>query len=95
MEFLRANSFYIIMLLIVVGVMIFNAYSRRPQKDVHKCPKCESTDVLEIGQETKDSSTLIQGNQIGADVRLQLDLDLRLRCKKCGNNFHKRVKRSY
>lgn len=83
------------MAIIFIGVVVFNMYNRRPMKDVHKCPKCESTDVLEISHETKDSSTLIQGNQIGADVRLQLDLDLRLRCKTCGNDFKKRVKRSY
>lgn len=89
---------FIILLVIFFGVLFFNIYTKVRKKEIHECPKCKSTDVLELGHETDGSRTVIPnggGSPAGGDVRLQLDLDLELRCKACGHGFRKKVTRTY
>ncbi|MFT5194103.1 MAG: hypothetical protein ACI9EW_000357 [Cellvibrionaceae bacterium] len=98
MSFLVNNSIFVVLILIFLGTLIFNIYSKQRQKEVHHCPKCDSTDVIETGHSTRTSRTVIPsggGSPAGGDVRLQLDLTLDLRCKACGNGFRKDVTRTY
>ncbi|MEM8859024.1 MAG: hypothetical protein AAGD96_11930 [Chloroflexota bacterium] len=94
------NSLAIFAFLLVAffGFLIFNLYQKYQKREIHRCPKCESSNVLELGHETKGSRTVIPsggGSPSGGDVRLQLDLDLELRCKDCGHGFRKKVTRTY
>ena len=88
-------SLFVIGILIFFGYLGYNLYQKYNKREIHTCPKCESKDVIELGHETLDTHTVVEGNQIGVNVRLQLELLLNLRCKACGNKFQERVKRTY
>lgn len=98
MNNLFTNPFFFVLIVIFLGTLVYNIYTKQRKKEVHQCPKCQSTDVIETGHTTKTSRTVMPtgaGTPAGGDVRLQLDLKLDLRCTSCGNGFQKDVTRTY
>ena len=98
MNNLFASPFFIVLLIIFLGTLTYNIYTKQRHVEKHRCPKCDSDNILETGHTTKTSRTVMpngSGTPAGGDVRLQLDLTLDLRCQHCGNGFKKDVSRTY
>ncbi len=94
----QSTLFFLVLLAMFLGILFFNLYQRNTTKEVHKCPKCDSLDVIEVDHQTVDSRTVIPsggGSPAGGDVRLQLDMKLFLRCKSCGHGFQTKTTRTY
>lgn len=92
------NPIFTVLILVFLGTLTYNIYSKQKKVEIHQCPKCQSTDVIETGHTTKKSRTVMPtgaGTPAGGDVRLQLDLRLDLRCKNCGYGFKRDVTRTY
>ncbi len=84
-----------VVLVLFFGILSRNLIKNYKEMPVYRCPQCDSTDVIEVDHQTKGSNTVVQGNQIGADVRLQLVLKLFMRCKNCGHGFETEARRTY
>ncbi len=86
------NSSAILLLVTVAAILLSIAISFllkvKPQ-----CPECGSKNVVETNRETlgsravQDSSTFMPGS---GRTRLQLDFELKYRCKKCGEIFKRK-----
>lgn len=93
-----SSIFFIVLLVMFLGILFFNLAQRSNAKETHRCPKCDSTDVIEVDHQTVDSRTVIPsggGSPAGGDVRLQLEMKLFMRCKQCGNGFETKTTRTY
>ena len=81
-------------ILIILGSFVIAAIIRiitnRKAKLTAPCPQCKSPNVLETNRETTDTRSIQRfwaGTGAGADIRLQLDMDLTFRCQNCGHKF--------
>jgi hypothetical protein len=67
--------------------------SKRPKFEP-SCVKCESKNVVEVDRRTVATRTVQSsggGTPGGGSVRLQIDSEVTLHCKACGQRFKKTV----
>ena len=66
------SLFFIILVVMFLGILFFNLSQKNRQTEVHRCPKCDSTNVIETDHQTLDSRTVIpNGANSVAMLRVQ------------------------
>ena len=82
-----------VLLLASVAAIVLSIVISRLLKVKPQCPECGSKDIVETNRETLGSRAIQTSGSFmpgGGRIRLQLDFELRYRCKKCGEIFKRK-----
>lgn len=87
------NLFYLLAVIVVIGTFLL---LNRKKPLVVKCPKCDSTDCLQIGVEQVSMSYYERpsGSPGGSEIMVKAEDEHRFRCNKCNTTFKKTIARS-